>query len=86
MKRSGVHPGWAVAGVTFAVLMAAAGIRAIPGVLMVPREQALGCSGWWSQLKAELLPAARFVGERSIDDGGAHPSRSNIRGGNGDVA
>ena len=50
MKRWGVHPGWTVAGVTFAVLMAAAGIRAIPGVLMVPLEQALG----WSRATISL--------------------------------
>ena len=50
MKRWGVHPGWVVAGVTFGVLMAAAGIRATPGVLMVPLEQAFG----WSRATISL--------------------------------
>src|SRR6266850_2722435 len=39
-----LHPAWIVAGVTFAVLMIAAGIRATPGVLIVPLEKEFGWS------------------------------------------
>lgn len=35
-KRSNLHYAWIVAGVTFLTLLAAAGVRAAPGVLMVP--------------------------------------------------
>jgi sugar phosphate permease len=37
-----LHYAWIVAGVTFLVLLVTAGIRATPGVLMVPLEQAFG--------------------------------------------
>ena len=37
-----VHYAWVVAGVTFLVLLATAGIRATPGVLMVPLESEFG--------------------------------------------
>ena len=33
-----IHPAWVVAACTFLVLLVAAGIRAVPGVLMVPLE------------------------------------------------
>jgi sugar phosphate permease len=36
------HYGWIVAGVTFLALLAAAGVRATPSVLIVPLEQAFG--------------------------------------------
>lgn len=39
-----VHYAWIVAAVTFLILLAAAGIRATPGVLIVPLEQAFGWS------------------------------------------
>jgi sugar phosphate permease len=42
MKR--LHPAWTVAAATFAVLMIGAGIRATPGVLIVPLERDLGWS------------------------------------------
>ena len=38
------HYGWVVAGVTFLVLLIGAGIRATPGVLIVPLEQEFGWS------------------------------------------
>ncbi|MEA2542976.1 MAG: hypothetical protein QOH35_4342, partial [Acidobacteriaceae bacterium] len=39
MNRPGrLHYAWIVAGVTFLVLLVTAGIRATPGVLMVPLE------------------------------------------------
>ena len=43
MPRRSVHYAWVVAGVTFAVMLVTAGIRATPGVLMVPLE---GEFGW----------------------------------------
>ena len=39
-----VHYAWIVAGVTFVALLVAAAIRATPGVLIVPLEQAFGWS------------------------------------------
>lgn len=39
-----LHYGWIVAGVTFAALLAAAGIRSLPGVLMLPLEEEFGWS------------------------------------------
>lgn len=42
MARSRVHYGWVVASVTFLVLLVTAGIRATPGVLMVPLESEFG--------------------------------------------
>jgi hypothetical protein len=38
-SRPGIHYAWVVAATTFLVLLAAAAIRATPGVLMVPLEQ-----------------------------------------------
>jgi MFS family permease len=40
----GIHYAWIVAAVTFLTLLAAAGIRATPSVLIVPLEDALGWS------------------------------------------
>ena len=42
MKR--VHPAWIVAACTFLVLLVAAGIRSVPGVLIVPLETEFGWS------------------------------------------
>jgi sugar phosphate permease len=42
--RRPLHYAWIVAGVTFAVLIVAAGVRATPSVLMVPLEQEFGWS------------------------------------------
>jgi len=39
-----VHPAWVVAACTFFVLLVAAGIRSVPGVLMVPLETEFGWS------------------------------------------
>src|SRR5512144_430137 len=43
-SRSRIHYGWIVAGVTFVILMAGAGIRATPSVLIVPLEHEFGWS------------------------------------------
>src|SRR4026208_838207 len=37
-----LHYAWIVAGVTFTVLLVTAGIRATPGILMVPLESEFG--------------------------------------------
>ena len=39
-----LHYAWVVAGVTFLTLLAAAGVRATPGVLIVPLEAEFGWS------------------------------------------
>jgi sugar phosphate permease len=44
MSRQRVHYGWVVAAVTFLVVVVTAGIRATPGVLMVPLEAEFGWS------------------------------------------
>ena len=41
-ERPGLHYSWVVAGVALLVLIAAAGIRSIPGVLMLPLEREFG--------------------------------------------
>ncbi len=43
-RRPRLHYAWIVAGVTFVVLMCSAGIRATPGVLLVPLEHEFGWS------------------------------------------
>jgi sugar phosphate permease len=43
-QPSRLHYAWVVAGVTFAVLLVTAGVRATPGLLMVPLEQEFGWS------------------------------------------
>jgi sugar phosphate permease len=48
------HYAWVVAGVSFAVLLVAAGIRSTPGVIMVPVEREMG----WS---AQVVSAAAAV-------------------------
>ena len=44
MKRRLPHYGWVVAAATFCALLASAGIRATPGVLIVPLEREFGWS------------------------------------------
>ena len=46
----GLHYGWMVVGVTFVCLLAAAGVRATPNVLLVPWQQSLG----WSRATISL--------------------------------
>ena len=41
-RRVGIHYAWVIAAVTFVVLIVTAGIRATPGVLMVPLEMEFG--------------------------------------------
>src|SRR6478609_3549700 len=42
LERGRLHYGWIVAAITFVTLLAAAGIRATPGVLIVPLEEEFG--------------------------------------------
>ena len=42
MKFAKVHPAWTAAGVTFLTLMATAGFRSAPSILIVPLEDAFG--------------------------------------------
>src|SRR5687767_3925550 len=48
--RLGVHYAWVVVGVTFFIVVAAAGVRAAPGVLIKPLEQEFG----WSRSEISL--------------------------------
>jgi MFS family permease len=50
LARGRVHYAWVVFGVTFLTLLAAAGIRAAPGVLIVPLERDFG----WSRAEISL--------------------------------
>src|SRR6516164_3009829 len=43
-RRRKLHYAWVVAGVTFVTLLVAAGLRATPGVLIVPLETEFGWS------------------------------------------
>src|SRR2546429_794375 len=40
--RGRLHYGWIVAGVTFLTLLASAGIRSTPGILIIPLEKEFG--------------------------------------------
>jgi len=55
--RGRVHYGWIVAAITFVTLLAAAGIRATPGVLIVPLEQEFG----WSRASISLAVSLNLV-------------------------
>ncbi|HXE81986.1 MAG TPA: MFS transporter [Gemmatimonadales bacterium] len=52
-----VHYAWVIAGVTFLVLLVTAGIRATPGVLMVPLESEFG----WSRALISLAVAINIA-------------------------
>ena len=54
LRTSRLHYAWVVAGVTFVVLLITAGVRATPGLFMVPLEQEFG----WSRA---VIPAAVAV-------------------------
>ena len=43
-QKPAFHDAWVVAGVTFLVLLVTAGVRATPGILMVPLEAEFGWS------------------------------------------
>ena len=50
MARQKIHPGWIAVTVTFFTLMASAGYRSAPSVLIVPLEEAFG----WSRSQISL--------------------------------
>ncbi|MCX7175380.1 MAG: MFS transporter [Proteobacteria bacterium] len=52
-----MHYGWIVAGVTFLVLICAAGVRATPGLLIVPLEAAFG----WNRGTISIAAAVSLV-------------------------
>ncbi|MDR3620602.1 MAG: MFS transporter [Paludisphaera borealis] len=55
--RRSLHYAWIVAGVTFLVLLATAGVRSAPGVLIVPLEQEFG----WSRATISLAISVNLV-------------------------
>ena len=57
MLRARVHYAWIIAAVTFVVLLVTAGIRATPGVLMVPLESEFG----WSRSAISLAVAINIA-------------------------
>ena len=52
-----VHYAWIVAGITFVTLLAAAGIRATPGVLIVPFEHEFG----WTRATISLAVSVNLI-------------------------
>ena len=52
-----IHPGWIAVAVTFATLMATAGFRSAPSVLIVPLEDAFG----WSRSDISLAVAINVL-------------------------
>ena len=59
-----VHYAWIVVGVMFTVILATVGVRAAPGVLIVPLEQAFGwnaANGKPSKPKASMSPFISFA-------------------------
>jgi sugar phosphate permease len=57
LARGRLHYGWIVAAITFVTLLAAAGIRATPGVLIVPLEQEFG----WTRASISLAVSVNLV-------------------------
>ncbi len=54
VARWGLHYGWIVVAVTFPTLLVSAGLRASPGVLILPWEQAFG----WDRASLSLAVAS----------------------------
>src|SRR5436305_14123277 len=52
-----LHYAWIVAGVTFLILLVAAGLRATPGVLIVPLERDFG----WSRATISLAVSVNLL-------------------------
>ncbi len=57
LARGRIHYGWIVVAVTFLVLLVAAGIRATPGVLIVPLEREFG----WSRAAVSLAVSINLL-------------------------
>jgi len=59
----GQNYAFVVVGVTFAALIAAAGLRAAPGVLMTPLQESLG----WTRSDVSLTAAVGNIGVSLVD-------------------
>ena len=57
LVKSKIHPGWIAVAVTFVTLMATAGFRSAPSVLIVPLEDAFG----WSRSDISLAVAINIL-------------------------
>ena len=57
LLKSKIHPGWIAVAVTFVTLMATAGFRSAPSVLIVPLEDAFG----WSRSDISLAVAINIL-------------------------
>ena len=57
LAKSKIHPGWIAVAVTFATLMATAGFRSAPSVLIVPLEDAFG----WSRSDVSMAVAINIL-------------------------
>ena len=55
--RSRVHYAWIILGVTFLTLLASAGVRAAPGVLIIPQEQEFH----WSRASISFAISVNFL-------------------------
>ncbi|OWK41774.1 MFS transporter [Fimbriiglobus ruber] len=56
-SRNRLHYAWVVAGVTFLILLASAGVRSTPGVLIVPVEREFG----WSRATISLAISVNLM-------------------------
>jgi MFS family permease len=56
-SRTGVHYGWIVVTITFVVLLAVAGLRALPAVFIKPLEIELG----WDRASISLAIALSWI-------------------------
>jgi SNF family Na+-dependent transporter len=76
MAQKKIHPGWIAVIVTFFTLMATAGFRSAPSVLIVPLEEAFGWSR--SQISAAVSINVLLFGLvapfRSSSDGAIYSS------------
>ncbi len=57
LVRGRLHYGWIVAGVTFVVLLSAAGIRSTPGILIIPLEKEFG----WTRTTVSLAVSINIL-------------------------
>ena len=57
LAKSKIHPGWFAVAVTFATLIATAGFRSAPSVLILPLEEAFG----WSRTDISLAVAINVL-------------------------
>jgi predicted MFS family arabinose efflux permease len=56
-RRQGLHYAWIVAGITFLVLIASAGVRSTPSVLIIPLEREFG----WSRATISLAVSLNIL-------------------------